>query len=109
MRNVLKYIVMALVLCMAASAMAQSTKWRDMYKVKKKDTIFGIAKQYGITMPELMEANPEMKVEGYELKKGDYIFIPFSKAAPATAATNTYGVSVPTVAKSQGKMIRVGV
>ena len=54
-------------------------KWQDMYKVKKKDTIFGIAKKYGITMPELMDANPEMKTEGYELKKGDYIFIPFHK------------------------------
>ena len=47
-----------------------------MYQVKKKDTLFGIAKSYGITLEELITANPDMKVAGYELKEGDYIFIP---------------------------------
>lgn len=79
MRKVLRYLLVAVAFCFVANASAQVNKWQDMYKVKKKDTIFGIAKKYGITMPELMEANPEMKVEGYELKKGDYIFIPFPK------------------------------
>lgn len=79
MRKVLRYLLVAVAFCFVANASAQVNKWQDMYKVKKKDTIFGIAKKYGITMPELMEANPEMKAEGYELKKGDYIFIPFPK------------------------------
>ena len=61
---------------------AQTTKWRDMYKVKKKDTIFGIANKYGISIKELMDANPEMKVEGYKLKKDDFIFIPYTKEHP---------------------------
>lgn len=36
---------------------ARTTKWRDIYTVKKKDTIFGIANKYGLSLPELMEAN----------------------------------------------------
>lgn len=79
MRKKLRYLWIAIAFCFATGVSAQVNKWQDMYKVKKKDTIFGIAKKYGITMPELMDANPEMKTEGYELKKGDYIFIPFHK------------------------------
>ena len=68
----------------AVGVYAQTTKWRDIYKVKKKDTIFGIANKYGISMPELMDANPEMKVSGYVLKKGDTLFIPFAKGTQPT-------------------------
>ena len=46
------------------TVMAQNLKWRDMYQVKKKDTIFGIAKNFGLTVEELINANPEMKVAG---------------------------------------------
>lgn len=59
--------------------MAQTNKWQEIHKVKKKETIFGIARQYGITIDELIEANPEMKNPDYELKKGERIFIPFAK------------------------------
>lgn len=105
MKKAMRYWMLAVALCLAANTMAQVNKWRDMYKVKKKDTIFGIAKQYGITMPELMDANPEMKAEGYELKKGDYIFIPYAKpgTAPAPAAKPTQA------AAPKAKGIHVGV
>lgn len=101
-----RYLLLAFVLCLAAAAMAQTNKWRDMYKVKKKDTIFGIARQCGITVPELMDANPEMKQEGYSLKKGDFIFIPFAKSSEAA----TMAAAKP-AAKSavQERTIRVGV
>ncbi len=101
-----RYLLLAFVLCLAAVAMAQSTKWRDMYKVKKKDTIFGIARQYGITVPELMDANPEMKQEGYLLKKGDFVFIPFAKTAAALAATPAATSAKPS---AQAHTICVGV
>ena len=70
---------------------AQTGKWREMYQVKKKDTLYRIAKNYGITLEELIEANPDMKMEGYELKRGDYIFIPYAKTEvkPQAAATPT--------------------
>lgn len=68
-----------IIVLLPLSMVAQSNKWREMHKVKKKETIFGIAQKYGLTTAELMEANPEMKSEGYKLKKGDYIFIPYPK------------------------------
>ena len=86
-----------------------------MYQVKKKDTIFGIAKNYGLTVDELINANPEMKVVGYELKKGDYIFIPYPantdpKAATTKAATTPQPQTVAKTTQSQTtKTIKVGV
>lgn len=55
------------------------------YKVKKKETTYGIAKANGITVDELIEANPEMKQDGYKLKKGNVLRIPV-KAASAKLA-----------------------
>lgn len=46
------------------------------YKAKKKETAYGIAKANNITVDELIEANPEMKQEGYKLKKGSVLRIP---------------------------------
>ena len=71
------------------NTVAQITKWREMHKVKKKETIFDIARDYGLTVDQLMKANPEMSQPGYELKKGDFIFIPFADENQAKAATNT--------------------
>ena len=73
----------------AETASAQTTKWKDIHKVKRKETIFGIARENGITIEELKEANPEMKQPDYKLKKGDYVFIPYPKAAQATPTTTT--------------------
>ncbi len=85
----MKYLLRKFFLCVALFSctfiMAQGTlNWRDIYKVKKKDTVFSIAKKYSISLPELMDANPEMKLEGYTLKKGDTIFIPYDKSQSST-------------------------
>lgn len=106
MMKTLRYLLLVLVLGFAAGTMAQVNKWRDMYKVKKKDTIFGIARKYGISLPELMEANPEMKAEGYELKKGDYIFIPFAKPEAAVKAAPAKPAAA---VAAQSKEVKVGV
>ena len=80
MRYFLKPAIFTIALSLGLNAFAQTTqKWREMHKVKKKETVYGIAKTYGITEEELRNANPEMKNEGYQQKKGDYIFIPYSK------------------------------
>lgn len=50
---------------------------REMHKVKRKETIFSISRQYGISEKELIDANPELKTE--KLKKGKYICIPHKK------------------------------
>ena len=79
MRRSMRYFLMIVGLTLSMGVFAQTTKWRDIYTVKKKDTVFGIANKYGLSLPELMEANPEMKQEGYVLQKGATLFIPYEK------------------------------
>lgn len=50
---------------------------REMHKVKRRETIYGIAKEYGVTEEALYRANPEMRQPDYKLKKGTFICIPY--------------------------------
>ena len=111
MRRSMRYFLMIVGLTLSMGVFAQTTKWRDIYTVKKKDTVFGIANKYGLSLPELMEANPEMKQEGYVLQKGATLFIPYEKdlkknqekagnAAGASAAAATAGTGAFAPAKS---------
>lgn len=104
MKSLLSILLAALFLCFTAPCDAQVTQFRSQYKVKKKDTMYGIARQHGITVEELVEANPEMGKEGYTLKKGAVIFIPYARdkqaPTPATPAPKaqrdiTIGVMLP--------------
>ena len=56
MKRNIRYFLMIMGLMLSVGIFAQTTKWRDIYTVKKKDTIFGIANKYGLSLPELMEA-----------------------------------------------------
>lgn len=69
MKHYYKYLLLLVVLVFSVHVVAQTTVWRDLHKVKKKETIFGIAKEYGVSIQELINANPKMKQEGYELKR----------------------------------------
>lgn len=116
MKLKLRYLLLFLGLTLSLGSFAQTNKWRDIYTVKKKDTVFGIANKYGLTLPELMEANPEMKKEGYVLKKGDTLFIPFLKSANTaqnnSAPVATTGASNKNVQKTVAKQpntVNVGV
>lgn len=103
MRRSMRYFLMIVGLTLSMGVFAQTTKWRDIYTVKKKDTVFGIANKYGLSLPELMEANPEMKQEGYVLQKGATLFIPYEKdlkknqekAGNAAAETSGTGAFAP--------------
>ena len=64
------------------TALAQVQNFKELHKVKRKETIFGIARDNGLTIDELIAANPEMKTPGYELRKGDYIKIPYPPKHP---------------------------
>lgn len=64
------------------SSYAQEIRIQSIHKVKKKETVFGIAKQYGISMEELKDVNPEMKQTDFVLKKGMKLNIPYP-APPA--------------------------
>ena len=79
MRQKMRYfLLLAVASFVAETALAQQV-FKDLHEVKRKETIFGIARDNGITVQELIDANPEMKTPGYELKKGDIIKIPFAK------------------------------
>ena len=94
--------IMAVVFC--GVGMAQDNKnWREMHKVKSKETLYGIAREYGLTVQDLVKANPEMSSPDYKLKKGDYIFIPYPEGTAASKATNVTKAEVPAGA------LRVGV
>lgn len=77
-RDLLTCWVLALMMMVPCGMYAQNSQYREMHKVKKKETIFGICRTYGITIEELIAANPEMRKPNYELKKDDIIFIPFA-------------------------------
>lgn len=51
---------------------------KRMHLVAKKETVYGISHQYGLTEDELLSANPKVQKKG--LKKGEYICIPYSTA-----------------------------
>lgn len=52
---------------------------KEMYQIKKKDTLYRIAVEHGVTVQEMIIANPGLTEEG-KLKKGEWLCIPFSKA-----------------------------
>lgn len=60
---------------------------RDMHKVKRKETVYSISREYGITEAELIAANPELKGDN-KLKRGSFLCIPYSKetSVPSTPA-----------------------
>ena len=55
------------------------SRCRDMHKVKRKETVFSISREYGISEAELIAANPELKGED-KIKKGTFLCIPYPKA-----------------------------
>ncbi len=110
MKLLFRSLVLAVVLAFVADmAVAQTTKWREIHKVKRKETVFGIAKDNGLTIEELLNANPEMREKGYELKKGDCIFIPFPSSTAPAAQTNAQTPAQDKAAGAQHKAVRVGV
>ena len=55
------------------------SRCRDMHKVGRKETVFSISREYGITEAELIAANPELKGEN-KIKKGSFLCIPYPSA-----------------------------
>lgn len=66
------------------------------YKVKKKDTAYGIAKTNGITVDELIEANPILKQDG-GLKKGVTLRIPVKVYPPKPKYTGLATIRVAVI------------
>ena len=120
MTRLLRYFLLVTVLFLGSSMLtAQVTQSiRGLHKVKKKETIFGISRMYDITVEELINANPEMKESGYELKKNNVIKIPYpSKTATqgqtVTPTQNQPVATAPAVGSASkgisNRAIRLGV
>jgi len=118
MRPILKYVLLVVMLLFATDSMLSQTAvpLRGQHKVKRKETVFGIARLYDLKIEELIDANPEMNVPGYELKKGDILNIPFPKAAtPGTQAQDAQAAGAPQAPAAPAEVdvreraIRVGV
>lgn len=65
---------------------------KEMHKVKRKETIFSVSHEYGISEQELIAANPELK-KG--MKKGQFLCIPYPVTATAPKTENTNNAVVP--------------
>lgn len=74
------------------------SRCRDMHKVKRKETVYSISREYGLSEAELIAANPELKGEN-KIKKGTFLCIPYP-TAQMEAATK------PQVAPSDSELFR---
>ena len=75
------------------------SRCRDMHKVKRKETVYSISREYGISEAELIAANPELQGED-KIKKGTFLCIPYptaeveKPAQPQVAPSNSELFSV---------------
>ena len=105
----IRYFLLVLFLAVAWTTYAQTPKIRTQHKVDKNESVFGIANSYGITIEDLINANPEMKQQGYELKRGAILNIPYAKGQE-NAATTQANTAKPEATTVAGKNeVRVGV
>lgn len=88
MNCLIKSIFILLAVCFPLALTAQSTPTPQTYTVKKKDTVYGIAHKYNISIDDLLKANPGVVDADYNLKKGTVLVIP-AASQPATASTPT--------------------
>lgn len=66
---------------------------RTTHKVQKKETLYSISKQYGVTIDQIVAANPSLASANAKLKKGTMLCIPYSTAdsiAYSTRAVSGY-------------------
>ena len=76
------------------SVVIPQQSYRDIHKVKRRETIYSICREYGITEEELIATNPELKTE--KLKRGKYIRIPFHKQMPVAPVVTPGESAIPT-------------
>ena len=56
-------------------------RYKTLHEVQKKETLYSISRQYGITVDQLVNANPDLKKN--KLKKGTVLNIPYTMAEDA--------------------------
>lgn len=78
------------------------SRCRDMHKVKRKETVYSISREYQISEAELIAANPELKGEN-KIKKGTFLCIPYSATAQMEATTKPKTVPTDSELFSENK------
>ena len=63
-----------------------ASRCREMHRVKKKETLFSISRQYGISQEQLIAANPELRGSD-KLKKGSLLCIPYTSPTETARPT----------------------
>ena len=63
-----------------------------MHKVKRRETIFSVSREYGISEQELIAANPELK---NGMKKGQFLCIPYPSEKPTVTVPKTDANIIP--------------
>ena len=121
MTRLLRYFSLFVMLFVAVGVVSaqEDESIRGLHQVKRKETIFGISRMYDLTIEELLEANPEMKAPGYELKKGTMLKIPYpgktssasnpSSSSNASSASSASQASPNSSAGIADRPIRLGV
>ncbi len=103
MKSYLRYFLILIAVFFCLGTTAQDKKVREIHTVKSGETIYGISRTYGITVDELMKANPGMEASGYELKTGEDIVIPYPSGATTDGVYNTQQTA------TSSKAIKIGV
>ena len=116
MTRILRYFVLSAALLFAVDAAFSqaASNIRGMHKVKRKETIYGIAKIYEISTEELIEANPDLKSPDSKLKKGDVLIIPWPSSTKVSTAQAQEPAAQASATVQRGddvrqRAIRVGV
>lgn len=73
------------------------------HKVKRKETLYSIARTYDITVDELLQANPQVEKADGKLKKGTILRIPVKIIPPQPAYVGLDTVRVAVVLPFSGK------
>ena len=71
---------------------AVKSRCKDMHKVRRKETIFSVSREYGISEQELYDANPELK-DG--MKRGQYLCIPYAAGDQKPVSQTASNVVAP--------------
>lgn len=110
MTHFLRYSLVIFLSVFCISAFAQTdNSIREVYKTKKKDTVEGICQMYGITINELIDANPEMQKPKFRMKKNLKLNIPYAKVEEDFAATKKETQPVRIMKTYPGQTVKVGV
>lgn len=104
MKRILRYfLICVLIMAQPLGTDAQSAR---THKVQKNETQYGIARMYGISVEQLVCANPGMEQPDYKLKKGKVINIPDAAQATPAVIVSSNNEGSPDV---RDRNIRVGI